>query len=265
MGDGNAKHIQCKQKWVVYTDRSITVALLMVFSLILAVALYFFIRNDLNRMPDAVSSKLDSKIDQGVSAKINSVAFTEPSTAGGGTTVTTIAMQSAAGAPTDTPGRISPVPAESPIPPATTSGNGNTPTQPQAGGSKQLPRIHARWTQLIPPSQACGSINRTMPRGRAKESCKPNVVVRAVIDATDDCAKVALRLPSGARAAMHARGKPRKGFPVKVCEALLDIEDEEVEFTDDGSTLTWKGLQNLKVIAVVGDTGCNPKSGADVR
>ena len=111
----------------------------------------------------------------------------------------------------------------------------------------------------MPPNRFCGLIDPTAEPGEASQGCEPKVLVRAIIEEGEECDKVAERGNQPLR--MKFRDKPQEGFPVRVCEAQLELDDEEVKFSDGGQ-LSWKGLKdkNPQKIVVVGDTGCNPEN-----
>jgi hypothetical protein len=124
------------------------------------------------------------------------------------------------------------------------------------------PRLLARWVQLISPNAECGSIAAGRATGAAiLELCVPKLLVRAVLEGRGACEDVAFRPGTHVALQMRPRSNPDpNAFPVTLCEAEAEPADKAVAFAD-GSRIAWDGLERLRRVAVLGDTGCDTTKG----
>jgi hypothetical protein len=108
------------------------------------------------------------------------------------------------------------------------------------------PAIQATWAQLVPENALCDL-----------ERCDPRVLVRAIVPLGASCASLARAAKNNLPVGLQRReNREPDRFPIDVCEALLTLDQEGVNF-EDGSAIRWKGLQaGPRAISIIGDTGC---------
>jgi hypothetical protein len=136
---------------------------------------------------------------------------------------------------------------------------GNPQIEPVIGGVAASHQPIARWVQLIPSGSACGSLGSgAATRPVALNDCSPKLLVRVILAGDRDCKDVAFRPGIHIPLTMEARSNPDKeAFPVTLCEGVVVDEADKAVTFQDGKTIAWDGLQQLKHVAVVGDSGCD--------
>src|SRR5262249_2204008 len=87
--------------------------------------------------------------------------------------------------------------------------------------------------------------------------CAPKLLVRVIFAGSHDCNDLAFRPGVHIPLAMQARSNPdTDAFPVTLCEGVAEYADKAGTFPD-GESIPWDGLEQLRHVVVIGDSGCN--------
>lgn len=107
--------------------------------------------------------------------------------------------------------------------------------------------IIAAWAQVVPKDATCVEL-----------ACETRVLVRAIVPPAVSCDWLARDAKANQPLALRKRDNPRPDrFPIVVCEGLLELDDQGVNFAD-GTAIRWTGAASgPNAIAIIGDTGCS--------